>query len=175
MITINYYHLQSLNSKAKLVRVNTKRHKHPFSYKSNSSATFNLILSGTFKLILSGDTPVNPGPGSNVTKCSACKKTVKCNQKRFIYDKFFNATHEKCSNLQTLVLNSRVPCYWICSNCSHTVLPFFKSSSIKDDICNLNTFTELEHTTNLDTFNQLETINNDITVLNKHINHKSLT
>ena len=49
--------------------------------------------------------------------------------------------------------------------------PFFKSSSIKDDICNLDTFTELEHTTNLDTFNQLETINNDITVLNKHINH----
>ena len=65
LITINYYHLQSLNSKAKPVRVKTKRHKHPNAYYSNSTTTFNIILSA--------DIRVNPGPGSNAPKCSACE------------------------------------------------------------------------------------------------------
>ena len=74
LITINYYHLQSLNGKAKPVRIKTKRHNHPTAYYSNSTTTFNVILSG--------DIHVNPGPGSNAPKYSACEKTVKCNQKR---------------------------------------------------------------------------------------------
>ena len=66
LISINYHHLQSLNSKAKHVRVKTKRHKHPTAY-SNSTGTFNIILSGNIH--------VNPGSGSNAPKCSACEKT----------------------------------------------------------------------------------------------------
>ena len=46
----------------------------------------------------------------NAPKCSACEKTVKCNQKRFICDKCFDVTHGKCLNSQTLVLNSRAQC-----------------------------------------------------------------
>ena len=103
LITINYYHLQSLNRKAKPVRVKIKRHKHPTAYYSNSTTTFNIILSG--------DIHVNPGPRSNAPKCSACEKTVKCKQKSLICDKCFDVTHGNCSNSQTLVLNSRVPCY----------------------------------------------------------------
>ena len=103
LITINYYHLQSLTGKAKPVRFKTKRHKHPTVYYSNSTPTYNIILSS--------DIHVNPGPGSNAPKCSACEKTVKCNQKRFICDKCVEGSHGKCSNLQTLVLNACVPCY----------------------------------------------------------------
>ena len=95
--------MQSLNSKAKPVRVKTKRPIHPTAYYSNSTASFNIIFSG--------DIHVNPGPGTNAPKCSACEKTVKCNQKRFICDKCVEGSHGKCSNLQTLVLNACVPCY----------------------------------------------------------------
>ena len=114
LIITNYSHLQSLNSKAKPVRVKTKRHKHPTAYYSNSAATFNIILSG--------DIHVNPGPGSNATKCSACEKNVKC----FICDKCLDVTLGKCTNSQTLVLNSRVPCCWTCNKCLHTILPLFQ-------------------------------------------------
>ena len=85
-----------------------------------------------------------------------------------------DVTHGKCSNSQTLVLNSRVPCYCTCNKCLHTVLPFFKSSSLENDICNLDTSTELENTAKLDTSNQLRTINHDITALNEHRNHTSI-
>ena len=68
LITINCYHLKSLNSKAKPVRVKIKRHKHPPAYYSNSTTTFNIILSG--------DIHVNPGPGLNATKLSACEKPL---------------------------------------------------------------------------------------------------
>ena len=166
LITINCYHLKSLNSKAKPARVKIKRHKHPTAYYPNSTTTFNIILSG--------DIHVNFGPGLNATKCSACEKTVKCNQKRFICDKCFDVTHGKCSNSQTLVLNSRVTCYWTCNKCLHTVLPFFKSSSLENDICNLDTSTEFENTANSDISNQLGTINHNITALNEHRNHTSI-
>ena len=95
-------------------------------------------------------------------------------KKRFVCDKCFNVTHGKCLNLQILVLNSRVPCYWACNKCLRTVLPFFKSWSLENDICNLDTSTEFENTGNIDTSNQLETINHNITVLNKHGNHTSI-
>ena len=166
LITINCYHLKSLNSKAKLTRVKIKRHKHPTAYYSNSTTTFNIILSG--------DIHVNPGPGLNATNCSACEKTVKCNQERFICDKCFDVTHGKCSNLQTLVLNSRLSCYWTCNKCLHIVLTFFKSSSLKNDICNLGTSAELENTANSDISNQLGTTNHDITASNEHRNHTSI-
>ena len=90
-----------MNNKAKPVKVKTIRHKPPTTYYLNSTATFNIVLRG--------DIHVNPRPGLNVTKCSVCKKTVKCNQKRFICNKWFDVTHGKCMNLQILVLNSRVP------------------------------------------------------------------
>ena len=127
LLTTTYYHLQSLNSKAKPVRVKTKGNKHQTAYYSNSTATLNIILSG--------DIQVNSGHGSNAPKCSACKKTVKCNQKRFICGKCFDVTHGKCLYFQRLVLNYRVPCCWNCNKCLHTVLPFFKSSSLENDIC----------------------------------------
>ena len=131
LIITNYFHLQSLNSKAKPVRVKTKRHKHPTGTYSNSTATFNIILRG--------DIYVYPGLGSNSPKCSAWEKTVKYNEKRFICGKCFDVTHGKCSNSETLVLNSRVPCYWNCNKYLHTVLPFFNSSSLENGICNLDT------------------------------------
>ena len=158
--------MQSLNSKAKPVRVKTKRPIHPTAYYSNSTASFNIIFSG--------DMNVNPGPGTNAPKCSACEKTVKCNQKRFICDKRVDITHGKCSNLQTLVFNSRVSCYWTCNKYMHTVLPFFRSTSLENDICNLDASTELEHTANFASSNQLETINHDITPLKEHRNHTSI-
>ena len=112
------------------MRIKTKRHKHSTAYYSNSTFKF------TFNIIFH----VNPQPVSNATKCSACEKTVKCNQKRVICDKkSFDVTHGKCSNSQTFVLNSRVPCYWTCNKCLHTDLPFFKSSFLENDICNLDT------------------------------------
>ena len=80
-------------------------------------------------------------------------KKLKCNQKRFMCDKCFDVTHGKCSNSQKLVLNSRVPCYWTCNKCWHTLLPFFKSSSLENDICNFDTSTELYNTANIDTSN----------------------
>ena len=102
------------------------------------------------------------------------KKLLNVNRKRFICDKCFDVTHGKCSNSQTLVLNSRVSCYWTCNKCLHRVLPFFKSSSLANDICNLDTYTELENTANSDISNQLGTINRDITALNEHRNHTSI-
>ena len=153
-----------MNSKAKPARVKIKRHT---AYCSNSSTTFNIILSG--------DIHVNPGPSLNAPTWSACEKTVKCNQKRFICDKCFDVTHGECSNSQTFVLNSGVPCNkWTCNKCLHTVLPFFKSSSFENYICNLDTSTELENTANSDISNQLVTINHDITGLNEHGNHTSI-
>ena len=166
LITINCYRLKSLNSKAKPARVKIKRHKHSTAYYPNSTTTFNIVLSG--------DIHVNFGPGLNATKCSACEKTVKCNQKRFICDKCFDVTHGKCWNSQTLVLNSRVTCYWTCNKCLHTVLPFLKLSSLENDLCNLDTSTELENTANSDISNQLGTINHNITALNEHRNHTSI-
>ena len=44
LITINYYHLQSLNSKVKPVRVKTKKHKHPIADYSNSIATVDVSM-----------------------------------------------------------------------------------------------------------------------------------
>lgn len=85
LITTNYYHLQSLNSKAKPVRVKVKIHKHSTAYYSHLTSFFNIVLNG--------DIHVNPEPGSNAPKSSVCEKTVKCYQERFICDKCFSMLH----------------------------------------------------------------------------------
>ena len=72
-----------MNNKAKPMRIKTKRHKHSTAYYSNSTFKF------TFNIIFH----VNPQPVSNATKCSACEKTVKCNQKRVICDKNLSMLH----------------------------------------------------------------------------------
>ena len=87
---------------------------------------------------------------------------------------FLDVTHGKCSNSQALVLNPRVLCYWTYNKCLHTVLPFFKSSSLENDTFNLDTSSELENTADLDTSNQQGTINYDIIALNEHRNHASI-
>ena len=157
-LTISNYHLQTSYSKTKSTRVKIKRQKKPIAYYSNSTATFNIILSG--------DIHVNPGPGCNAQKCSQCEKTVKCNQKRFICEKCLDVTHVKCSNSQTLILNSHVPCYLTCNKCLHTVLPFFKSSSL--DIDNFNLTSTMTDDIAIDTPYQNDVNNNDITALENH-------
>ena len=46
-----------------------EKSKLPFIYYANTSATFNLILSG--------DIEINPGPGFSAPKCTVCGNVVK--------------------------------------------------------------------------------------------------
>ena len=50
----------------------------------------------------------------------------------------------------------------------------FQIIVLENEICNLDTSTELENIANLDTSNQLGTINHDITALNEHRNQTSI-
>ena len=101
---------------------NIKRSKSRVLYYSNSTASFQLVLSGDIEL--------NPGPGLRAPKCDSCNKTVKSNQKRLVCEQCFNVTHAKCVNMKHHIANSKVPCNWICNNCTHRVLPFFNLKEI---------------------------------------------
>ena len=66
-----------------------KRSKLPIIYYANTSATFNLILSG--------DIEFNPGPGFSAPKCTVCGNIVKINNKCLICSMCFDVVHAKCS------------------------------------------------------------------------------
>ena len=93
-----------------------KRLKAPTLYYSNSTSTFNLIISG--------DIEVNPGPGLPKPKCPCCEKTVRSNQKRLMCGHCFDMVHATCVNLKHLVNNSKTHVNWTCNNCLFHELPF---------------------------------------------------
>lgn len=100
-----------------VVKPKIKRAKSSVQYYPNSTASFNLILSG--------DVELNPGPGLPAPKCNKCEKTVKSNNKRLICSSCFDVTHAKCSNLTDRHnIQARTPHYHTCQNCLHTLLPF---------------------------------------------------
>lgn len=115
-----------LNGLKSCKRMSIKRSKCPISYYENSTATFNIILSG--------DIERNPGPGTHAPKCKECFKTVKSNQKRMICDKCLSVSHVKCLNKEHLNVKSRIPCTYTCHTCLHIELPFFNSTLPSNDI-----------------------------------------
>ena len=96
-----------------------KRGKSPLLYYSNSTSTFNLVLSG--------DVELNPGPGLPPPKCQTCEKTIKTNHNRVICTNCLDIKHAKCGNLSYQhTTQARLPRYYTCENCLYTELPFAK-------------------------------------------------
>ena len=107
-----------------------KRSKLPIIYYANTSATFNLILSG--------DIEINSGPGFSASKCTVCGNVVKINNKRLICSTCFDAIHAKCGKQPSYhTIQARTPRYYTCNRCLHTQLPFFNDSNLDSsyDMC----------------------------------------
>ena len=99
-------------------------------YYANTSATFNLILSG--------DIEINPGPGFSAPKCAVCGKVVKINNKRLRCSTCFDVIHAKCSKQPSYhTIQARISRYYTCNRCLHTQLPFFNVSNLDSsyDMC----------------------------------------
>ena len=108
-----------------------KRSKLRIIYYANTSATFNLILSG--------DIEIDPGPGFSAPKCTVSAKVVKINNKRLICSTCFHVNHTKCSKQCSYhTIQARIPRYYTCNRCLHTQLLFFNVSNLDSsyDMCN---------------------------------------
>lgn len=103
------------------------------TYYHNSTASFNIVLSG--------DIEINPGPGiHNNPKCSACQKGVGTNRKRFKCNSCLSLTHLSCTTTQKKqykFYNSRSAYSWTCTHCTLSTLPFFYSRDINLDEINI--------------------------------------
>lgn len=107
-----------------------KRTKSRVQYYANSTASFNIILSG--------DVEKNPGPVLS-PKCTVCNKTVNNNHKRLICVSCRNTFHGKCANHCDLKqIQARVPKYFTCNNCHLLELPFAQTNILKDDEPTIN-------------------------------------
>ena len=106
-----------------------KRTKSRILYYSNTTATFNLILSG--------DVESNPGPGF-CPKCAKCEKTVNKNHKRLVCSVCRESVHAKCiKQFDLKTINARTPKFYTCNSCLFTELPFAKTNlSIPNDAKN---------------------------------------
>ena len=123
-------------------------------YYANTSATFNLIISG--------DIEINLRPGFSASKCTVCGNVVKINNKRLICSTCFDAIHAKCSKQPSYhTIQARIPRYYICNRCLHMQLPFF-------NISNLDSSYDMGNTANDNRLSIQNTISN-ITNSNKTI------
>ena len=105
IINDNLHSLSYITKERNLQRYNKiRRSKLPIIYYANTSATFDLILSG--------DKEINPGPGFSASKCTVCGNVVKIN-KRLICSTRFDAIHVKCSEQPSYhTIQARIPrCY----------------------------------------------------------------
>ena len=116
IINDNLHSVSYITKKRRYNKV--KRSKLPIIYYANSSATFNLILSG--------DIEINLGPGFSTTKCTVCGKVVKINNKHLICS-MFDVIHAKCSKQPSYhTVQAIIPRYYTCNRCLNTQLPFFQ-------------------------------------------------
>lgn len=114
------------------VRPRIKRERCRVPYYANTTATFNIILSG--------DIEINPGPirrpkKTTATPCTKCNKTIRCNQKSLLCNVCIQSAHTKCIFKK---FNNKTPSQqtWICHQCTHTQLPFYNC-----DFSDANCFT----------------------------------
>ena len=111
-----------------------RRTKARVQYYSNTTATFNLILSG--------DIEINPGPGlrSRSPKCTECNIGVGSNRKRLQCTTCLSLTHATCSGLtkaQQTKMTSKTVKKWLCKECVFSELPFFHTRDL-DESRNFN-------------------------------------
>ena len=106
--TDTQYQSKSIPNGKQKIRI-TKSH---ILYYSNSTATFNLILSG--------DVKENPGPGFCKPKCNQCKKTVRSNKKHIICKCCKNYFYETCMKSGFVTVERT----FTCSDCFFYELSF---------------------------------------------------
>ena len=133
IINDNLHSVSHITKERNLQRYNKiRRSKLLIIYYANTSATFNLILSG--------DIEINPGPDFSPSKCTVCGNVVKINNKRLICSTCFDAIHAKCCKQPSYHnnLRSKDTTLYTCNRCLHTQLPFFNVSNLDSsyDMCN---------------------------------------
>ena len=153
---LNTYHYVK-TTKTKKIRYASAR----IIYYNNSSASFNLVLSG--------DIERNPGPSTDDNKrktapiCQICSKTVRSNNKRLLCSHCYNFIHLKCTtDYKIAVVNCRQPVTWTCCECLHRELPMLNASFASSQ----DSFVHID----IDT----STVNSHLQLLDEHRNHTSI-